>query len=797
MLVAVPLLYQVGFGLIIVWSQREQVEAEWWARHTKEVIAEAHEIQSVVADAHSGIRGYVISSEPSTAEPYRRARRELTGHLNDLQVLVQDNSEQSARVQGMQETVTALLRWQDNIEQLVQKGRQDAAANQVRAGHGNALLAAFRAKIGAFVTEEERLDRERASALQRIRDRMSLLLAWGGLLTLGYTVGLGFAFYWGIARRFAALELTAHRLAAAESPPPPLGGEDEIARVDRALRGMAAQLTQAAAQIHDLYDQAPCGYHSVGPDGTLVAMNRTELQWLGYPAEAVIHHRRFADLVSLPTRQTYLAAFASIKEHGLAADVEFEMVRHDGTTFPVLFNATSVRGPDGGFLRTRATVVDLTQRKHAEAAAQRLNVELERQVAELARVGEALRIGEERFRLLIDSIQDYAILMLDPNGRIATWNAGAERIKGYRAEEIVGRHFSQFYPREAVDRDWPEQELVLARANGRFEEESWRIRKDGTPFWANVVISVVRSADGSLLGYSKVTRDLTERKQAEDEVRRLNADLERRVEERTVKLAEVNRDLARRNDENEMFVYSVSHDLRSPLVNLQGFSRELEKGCRGLANLLKDGAIPQAVRDQGQTLLDTKIAKAIEFIQSAVLRLGTIIDALLRLSRAGRVEYRPEVVDVAGVISRVVAAAQGTVAERGAKVSVTELPPAWGDRAAIEQVFANLLGNALAYLDPARPGLIEAGCLPAANMETGAGFRTYYVRDNGRGIAEAHQKRIFQAFQRAHPGVGSGEGLGLAIVNRAVERHRGRVWVQSCPGEGSTFYVTLPVPSGT
>jgi signal transduction histidine kinase len=239
-----------------------------------------------------------------------------------------------------------------------------------------------------------------------------------------------------------------------------------------------------------------------------------------------------------------------------------------------------------------------------------------------------------------------------------------------------------------------------------------------------------------------------------------------------------------------MFVYSVSHDLRSPLVNLQGFSKELEKGGVQLAAVLDDA--PADVGDRGRTLLDGKMARSIGFIQSAVLRLSGIIDALLRLSRAGRVEYRREAVDTSGIVAQVVGAAQGTIAERGAVVRVGELPGVWGDRTAVEQVFGNLIGNALTYLDPARPGVIEVGCLPPGAPGVPNGYRAYFVRDNGLGIAEGHRSKIFQAFQRAHPGIGSGEGLGLAIVARVAERHRGRVWVESEPGAGSTFFVTLP-----
>jgi PAS domain S-box-containing protein len=414
---------------------------------------------------------------------------------------------------------------------------------------------------------------------------------------------------------------------------------------------------------------------------------------------------------------------------------------------------------------------------------------------ELARSANALRESRERFRLLVESAIDYALISLDCEGRVVSWNAGAERIKGYRAEEIIGEHFSCFYPPEAVERGWPDHELKGAALQGRFEDEGWRVRKDGSPFWANVVITVLRNGAGEAVGFSKLTRDLTERKRAEDAIRRLNEELEQRVEKRTADLAEANRELQQKNQENEMFVYSVSHDLRSPLVNLQGFSKELDKGCQALAALFADESLPTAVREQGLALLKGKMAKSLGFIQTAVLRLSGIIDALLRLSRAGRIEYRWELVDVAGLVERVIGATQGTIAERGVRVTRGELPPATGDRTALEQLFANLVGNALTYLDPTRPGAIDIGCLPPGSDGIPKGFRTYYVRDNGLGIAEAHQAKIFQVFQRAHPHVGKGEGMGLAIVTRVAERHRGRAWVESKVGEGSTFFVTLPAPA--
>lgn len=249
--------------------------------------------------------------------------------------------------------------------------------------------------------------------------------------------------------------------------------------------------------------------------------------------------------------------------------------------------------------------------------------------------------------------------------------------------------------------------------------------------------------------------------------------------------------LQHKTQENELFVYSVSHDLRSPLVNLQGFSKELDLACADLRRILDQPEVPSAVRTRAHAILDDNAAEATRFIQTAVSRLSRIIDALLRLSRAGRVEYRPQSVDLGVVVGRVVEALRGTVAERRAEVVVKPLPPCWGDPTAIEQVFANLIGNALNYLDPARPGKVEIGVVEAAPGDK-MNMRTYFIRDNGLGIPTDYVHRLFTGFQRLHGDVAPGEGMGLALVRRVVERHGGRIWVEPNPGAGSTFYLALP-----
>ena len=274
-----------------------------------------------------------------------------------------------------------------------------------------------------------------------------------------------------------------------------------------------------------------------------------------------------------------------------------------------------------------------------------------------------------------------------------------------------------------------------------------------------------------------------------------------RLEARAQELAAVNDELRQETQDNEMFIYSVSHDLRSPLVNLQGFSKELQVSCDELRATIDAAQLPEPERQRMTRILDGDVRECLHYLRIAVTRAASIIEALLRISRAGRLEYQWQRVSIGRVVARVVDALAGTIEARGAVVTVRDLPPAWGDPGAIEQIFGNLIGNALNFLDPERAGRIEIGACepepePAAATPASeppvVRTRTYYVRDNGLGISAASMSKVFRAFQRLHGEVATGDGIGLALVRRSVERHGGQVWVESAEGAGSTFFVVLP-----
>ena len=495
------------------------------------------------------------------------------------------------------------------------------------------------------------------------------------------------------------------------------------------------------------------------PDGFIRSWNAGAQRIKGYTADDIIgkHFSVFypqeANDRGWPARELELA-----KEAGRFED-EGWRVRKDGTLFWANVVITALRNPDGRLVGFGKVSRDLSERRRAE---------------------HELRESEERFRLLVDSTTDYAIFMLDPGGYVASWNPGAERIKGYSADEIVGRHFSTFYTPEAIATGWPQHELVEAARVGRFEDEGWRVRKDGSRLWANVVITALRGANGELRGYAKVTRDMTQRKAHEERITRLSRELEQRV----VQLDRTNRELSQRNAENESFVYSVSHDLRSPLVNLQGFSHELQTAAVALENLLSQPDVPTRVQREATALLSGDLVESLGFIRNAVTHLSNIIDGLLRLSRVGRIEYEAKPVDVNRVVADILSAMHTTVTASGARVDVMPLPTVRGDRNAIGQIFANIIGNALKSFDQQRPGVIEIA-------STTDEVPVFSIRDNGIGIPAEYRSKIFQVFQHVHTAKNRGEGMGLAIVRRIVERHGGKIWFESRRDEGTTFFFTL------
>jgi PAS domain S-box-containing protein len=375
-------------------------------------------------------------------------------------------------------------------------------------------------------------------------------------------------------------------------------------------------------------------------------------------------------------------------------------------------------------------------------------------------------LSHESFSHLVAGVVDYAILLIDAQGYVVSWNTGAEHIKGYKTDEIVGKHFSVFFTSEAVEKRRPEHELRVAAREGRYAEESWRVRKDGSRFWASVLTTALRGADGKVVGFLKITRDLTERRKiealqkADRQKSQFVALLEKLVQERTAQLSDSNAQL-------EAFAYTVSHDLKAPLRGIQGFS--------------------QALLEDYKDKLDDRARDYLQRIGTGILRMQTLIENLLEHSQLSRAEFRLTTVDLRSALQEAMKLLEAEIKTANAKISVQgPLPAVVAQPAALVQSIQNLLSNAIKFTEEGQAPRIQV-------FAKTIGEKTrLYVKDQGIGIEERHFERIFQVFERLHGQESfSGTGIGLAIVKKAAERMGGSCGVDSKIGSGSEFWIEL------
>lgn len=398
--------------------------------------------------------------------------------------------------------------------------------------------------------------------------------------------------------------------------------------------------------------------------------------------------------------------------------------------------------------------------------------QIARPLDRLAVAEASVRESQERLQLLLHGARDYAIVMLDPAGRVVSWSAGAEWLDGYASGEVLGRDYAGFFPPDDVAAGRPEHILRAVTAAGRLEDEGVRVRRDGSHYWARTVLTAQRDPAGELQGFVAVTHDATARREAELTITRLNADLEQRVEDRTRQLELQAAQLQAANAELQSFSYSVSHDLRGPLRAISGFASILSDACTR--------ELPQEA-----ALYADRIVRSAE-------SLAQMVDALLSLSATQRAAIHPEALDLTRLAGQVWDELAPERAGRRVDFVLHPLPPGHADPHLARQVLANLLENALKYSGKREHAVIEVG------SRTAADGTVYYVRDNGAGFDMRHATGLFTVFQRLHHAEDfPGTGIGLASVHRIVTRHGGRIWAEGEPGRGATFFFTLaPAAAG-
>jgi PAS domain S-box-containing protein len=378
-----------------------------------------------------------------------------------------------------------------------------------------------------------------------------------------------------------------------------------------------------------------------------------------------------------------------------------------------------------------------------------------------------LHSSDEQFRLLVEGVTDYAIFMLDPEGHITTWNPGAERIKGYRAEEIVGRHFSAFYQAQDVAAGKPARGLEVAQREGHFADEGWRVRKDGSRFWASVVVTAIRDEAGQLHGFAKVTRDITERKRIEDQL----LEAERRE---TAKVRELADSMAVLEQTKSEFLNLASHELRTPVSLIRGYASLFEAGDLGELN------------ERGM--------RAVSVLRTQAQQLNALVGQMLQAAQAqeGALNLRQEELDlreIAAEAAEWIGELAGT--ERGLVLRRPDQPVlVFADRRQLLTILHNLLDNAVKY----SPGGGEIAC----EVRAESAWAEVRVQDHGLGIGRQQLDQLFRRFGRIVTNETAeikGAGLGLYLARELARLQGGDVTVDSALGRGSTFTLRLPLAS--
>jgi PAS domain S-box-containing protein len=461
----------------------------------------------------------------------------------------------------------------------------------------------------------------------------------------------------------------------------------------------------------------------ISADGLIESWNAGATRLFGHEADEVL---------GLGLRSLGLEGDpAELLRSASTADLEVRLRRGGGERFLARLSATPVQDSAGRLLGYTSVFRDLSERNRAH---------------------EQLRESEARLDLLVSSIKDYAIFMLTPEGRVATWNAGAEAIKGYTAAEIVTSHIERFYTPEDRAAGLPRRLLAQAAAEGRVENEGWRVRKDGTRFWADVVITALREPSGELRGFGKVTRDLTDR---------------RRTEEERLRLAQA-QEAVRLRDE---FLSIASHELKTPLTALLLQLEDLQDRIRALDPQL-ERKVERALRSGG--------------------RLTDLVETLLDVARiaSGRFELRLGDVELGQMIEEVADRMRESAARQGCEliVHVESRPHVQGDRLRLEQVVVNLLSNAMKY---------GAGAPIELTARPVAGGAEIVVDDGGPGIAEDDRVRIFDRFERASSMRNyGGLGLGLYVSREILAAHGGTIQVARSERGGARLVAWIPLSSG-
>lgn len=525
------------------------------------------------------------------------------------------------------------------------------------------------------------------------------------------------------------------------------------------------KLRESEQQFRTLADTIPQFVWTTDASGNFSYFNKETSLQTGLSPDELIKDGIWLSFTHPDDRTAYERVWQLALEQGTEFIAEHRFRIRNGQYRWMLSRGIPQKDNNGNIYLWAGTSTDIQDHKAFEQELQRQVLE---RTDELRLLNEALRSSEARYHLMINEVQEYAIIYMNDRGIIENWNKGAEKIKGYTAEEIIGRSFCLFYTDQDRMKRLPETLLEKAATQGKAQHEGVRVRKDGTLFWANVLITAIYGADGKLIGYSKVTHDLTQRKQADDQIR-LQSEL----------LQQKNSELEKINAELQSFAYVSSHDLQEPLRKIQIFAgRVLEKEQANLSEKGKD-----------------YFAR----MQLAAARMQKLIQDLLLYSRTNNTEEAFGVCDLNIIVRDVIRELSDTSGEKNINFRVDELPLIQAIPFQMTQLFHNLLGNAVKFLRKGIPGEISLSAEyldgdTCSFLQKSQRYIKISVSDNGSGFQPEFSERIFEVFQRVHEVEQfSGTGIGLAIVKKIMDHHGGAIRAHGKPNEGARFDLYFPL----
>ncbi len=526
------------------------------------------------------------------------------------------------------------------------------------------------------------------------------------------------------------------------------------------------RLRESEEMSRKLADAMPQIVWTADPSGAVDYYNQRWYEYVGARPDS--DWEQFVHPDDIPS---FKAVFYEAIASGLTYETEFRLRRDlDAAYRWQLLRAVPICDAQGRIQRWFGTCTDIEDFKQASEQLKQWTLTLERRVRERSA---QLAESEYRYRLLLGGVREYAILMLDEAGTVISWNSGAERIFGYRSAEIIGTHFSAFFPTDRTDCREPAEELAVAVQTGRFEAEGWRVRKQGERFWANVVVTPVIEDDGQIRGFSKVTRDISDRRAAEELAIKKSAELE----ETNLELSRQTRRAEEASLAKSSFLASMSHEIRTPM-----------NAILGMADLLWETELNAVQRDY------------VNRFRRAGGNLLTLINDILDLSKieAGHFELESVDFDLHELLERTLELMEARAQAKGLEL-VLELAPGvprvvTGDPARLQQILNNLVGNAIKFTPR---GKVHVAVERALN---GAPERLQFsIVDTGIGISGDKLAMIFEDFVQAENSITrrfGGTGLGLAICRRLVKRMGGDLGVSSVMGSGSTFFFNVKLPPG-